>query len=74
MNFSIAPNRKTLIKLHLLSKLMTLINSRALKGNLTTAEPTCSSVSNVFDRMLFHSTPKLKFHTIQCGKIRTEHI
>jgi len=53
---------------------MTLINSRPLKRNLTIAEPTCSSVSNVFDRILFHSTLKLKFHALQWGKIRTEHI
>jgi hypothetical protein len=69
-----APNRTTQIKLHLLTKRMTLINSRTLKGNLTIAERTCSSVSNVFDRILFHNTLKLKFHPLQCGKFRTEQL
>ena len=69
VNCIIASYRTTQIKLHLLSKCMTLIDSRALKGNLAIAEPTCSSVNNVFNRILFHSTSKLKFYALQCGKI-----
>jgi hypothetical protein len=74
INCSIAPNSTTHIKLHLLSKLMTLIKSRALKRNLTIAEPTCSTVNTVFNRILFPGTLKLKFHTIHYDNIRNEHI
>jgi hypothetical protein len=59
VNCSVAPDRTTHINLHLLSKRMTLIKSRALKRNLTTAEPTCGSVNSVFSRNVLSGKLKL---------------